>query len=404
VPAYVPPRFECEDRRLKRSARVVLGGVSVYLLARFPWLRHVPRGLFALLDSPWLLRLVAGTAVRGDPEELGRVALAVLEGITGAERPELLTAADWLATHVRPEVVVLPNLMLASLAPALRSRSIDRVVAFAAGEAPFIDRLGEPYNRLVWQWIGRWTAHLDRVITFSHYYKSVLSARTSFHCPLDVAPLPIDVPSVGRSEPDRLFRVLYLSRVVPEKGLRILGQAVRLAAMRVDRPIELHIAGSGGSERVPEVREVLDELHGTKGVNVQVHGEVERDRKLSLLRSSHVWVLPTTVADSQNVACLEALAVGTPVVVPATGWYPELLDRTRGGVLVQPGNAQAFADVLQRLIQSPQLRVLLGNTGREQVRKYHSVDSAGEAIRALLIGDPSSDRPNQARELEAREK
>lgn len=386
IPAYVPPQLEVADPDVRAVDHVVLGGISVYLLARFPWLRRAPRILYRWLDSPWLLRLVSGRQVSGSPEQLGPVAVSVLQGPSGPELPELESAARWVARELAPDVVVLPNLMLVSLAPLLRRHGVRSVVAIAAGEAPFIAALGHPYSGEVWRWIGRWSRELDAIVTFSRFYAQLLGKLAALEAPVFKVPLPVEIVTPARQEPEGAFRVLFLSRVVPEKGVDTLAEALAELTLPADRRLEWHIAGSGATADAPLVARAIHTVERRWGRGaVTVHGQVHREKKYCLLGSAHVWVLPSRVEDSQNVACLEALGAGTPVVVPASGWYPEVLERTGGGVLVRPGCSSTLSAVLAQMAAMPELCRVLGETGQRGVRMFHAVEVAGERFRSVLL-------------------
>ena len=61
-------------------------------------------------------------------------------------------------------------------------------------------------------------------------------------------------------------------------------------------------------------------------------------------------------------------AARSPVVQPAHGSFPELLQLAGGGTLVPPGDAQALARAMHELLTDPQRRRQLGEAGRQGVR------------------------------------
>ena len=87
----------------------------------------------------------------------------------------------------------------------------------------------------------------------------------------------------------------------------------------------------------------------------------ERDDVPELLRAAHVFVLPTR-SEAHPMSVLEAMAAGLPVVASDVGGVPELLDGH--GLLVPPGDADALAVALRRLIDDPALRARHGELAR----------------------------------------
>jgi glycosyltransferase involved in cell wall biosynthesis len=69
---------------------------------------------------------------------------------------------------------------------------------------------------------------------------------------------------------------------------------------------------------------------------------------------------------------LEALANGVPVVQPRHGSFPELIEKTGGGLLVNPEDPEDLARGLKQLLVNPTLRSELGQKGKEAVHRQHS--------------------------------
>ena len=78
------------------------------------------------------------------------------------------------------------------------------------------------------------------------------------------------------------------------------------------------------------------------------------------------------------------MMAGTPVVVPQEGAYPELLDRTEGGVLARSSEAEDFAAALSQLVLHPARRASVGARGFERVREEHSADRMAEEAEAAF--------------------
>ena len=76
---------------------------------------------------------------------------------------------------------------------------------------------------------------------------------------------------------------------------------------------------------------------------------------------------------------LEALASGVPVVVPSHGAFPELVEWTGGGVLVEPNSPAALAAGIMDLAADPERRTRLGAAGREAVHTQFSDDAMATA-------------------------
>jgi len=63
-----------------------------------------------------------------------------------------------------------------------------------------------------------------------------------------------------------------------------------------------------------------------------------------------------------------------PVVQPAHGAFPELIELTGGGILTARGDLPALAGALAELLRDPARRAELGQRGREAVRRGFTDD------------------------------
>jgi len=93
-----------------------------------------------------------------------------------------------------------------------------------------------------------------------------------------------------------------------------------------------------------------------------------------------------SVPEKQPVAyglyVLEALAAGVPVVEPASGVFPELLEMTGGGLLFEPNNFEALAEALSSLLLDPVKVQKLAEKGRAAVsEKFNIEQTAKEMVR-----------------------
>jgi len=89
----------------------------------------------------------------------------------------------------------------------------------------------------------------------------------------------------------------------------------------------------------------------------------------------------TDNSESFGVAVLEASACEKPVVVADVGGLPEVVENGITGFVVEPKNITVLADVLNKLILNPELRIAMGKKGRERViKKYDWDDSIYQMI------------------------
>src|SRR5207237_5520409 len=93
------------------------------------------------------------------------------------------------------------------------------------------------------------------------------------------------------------------------------------------------------------------------------------DDKVRFLQSVDLLTVPTTYREPKGLYILEAWANGVPVVQPRHGSFPELIEATRGGLLVNPNDPADLAQALRRLAVDPALRRELGSKGKMAVHE-----------------------------------
>lgn len=129
---------------------------------------------------------------------------------------------------------------------------------------------------------------------------------------------------------------LFLGRLSPEKGVDRLLDVWRLG----QPPGRLLIVGDG-PERA--------RLSRAAPIGVGFRGAVRSDEVPEILARAKALVLPSVSYEGAPRSLLEAFAAGVPVIASATGALPELVEDNVSGLLVQSGNAGAWAAALEKL-------------------------------------------------------
>ena len=166
----------------------------------------------------------------------------------------------------------------------------------------------------------------------------------------------------------------YFGRIAPEKGIHRLCDAY--AALRGRGAIEgcrVELAGYLGPEHADYWRSIESGNAG-RGLAGDIHyrGELELDDKVAFLQSLDLFVVPAEYDDPKGLSLIEAMACGVPVVAPRRGTYTELVERTGGGVLVEPEDAVGLEQALAALAADPERRAELGRRAAEGVRARYS--------------------------------
>jgi glycosyltransferase involved in cell wall biosynthesis len=142
-----------------------------------------------------------------------------------------------------------------------------------------------------------------------------------------------------------------------QKGLEHLVDAAKLLRDGGDN-FRLEIVGDGPLREALEARARGLGLAGT----VLFRGWVPQ-ASAQVLPAADIFV-QSSRWEAMSVVVLEAMAAGAPVVVTRVGENPHVVDGENNGLLVPPGDADALAGALRRLLRDPGLRTRLGAAAR----------------------------------------
>jgi len=388
VPLYLPPQIDQSDQLV--NAPIFFGGINVYLQQKYAFFRKSPRWLDRLFDRPALLRWVARKASMTEAKDLGQTTLSMLQGENGRQQKELRRLITWLSSEsIHPDLLCLPNLLLAGLARAIKKQLSIPVVCLLQDEHSFIDNLGQPYSRQSWQLLAERCRDIDAFISVSHYYADYMQQRLDLpRNRIHVAHIGIPTSDYHPAEtPPAVPTIGYLSRICPQKGLQTLIEAFILLKRRPGlENCRLRIAGGYLADDRSFLREITRRIHREKLTDsVEFLTDFDKNARLSFLQSLSVLCVPEKEPPAFGLYVLEALATAVPVVQPETGPFPELIQATQGGLLAEPNNPDAFAEAIAKLLLQPDHARKLAHQGRQAV--LQKFDLRQTAQRLLRIYD-----------------
>lgn len=164
---------------------------------------------------------------------------------------------------------------------------------------------------------------------------------------------------VGSNIPPENMIVLFLSRMIPEKGVLDLLEAVPRVIDEFKR-VNFVFAGDG-----PILKDMKTICH-RKGLDhcVLFLGHLDYKGVINAMTNSDIFVLPTYYVEGMPTAILQALASGLPVISTPMGGIADVLKDGTNGFIINPHSPIELADKLLTLLKDDQLRKRIGNTNR----------------------------------------
>lgn len=211
--------------------------------------------------------------------------------------------------------------------------------------------------------------HSDCVIALSQYWKEWFEA--TFHCrQVEVVPNVIEPPvRIGDKPDDGICRFVFLGLICKNKGVWDMLEAMRQDKNRFAGRIQIVIGGNGETELLCQrIKE-----YGLDGI-VKFAGWVAGEKKARLLTGADAFVLPSYI-EGVPISLLEAMSYGLPVITTGVGGIPNIVSEGVNGFMIRPGDTAAFADCLDKLASSAEMRKKMGEAGMRMCAKHLPEDA-----------------------------
>jgi glycosyltransferase involved in cell wall biosynthesis len=188
-------------------------------------------------------------------------------------------------------------------------------------------------------------------------------------------PAPADPEMLGALGLEPRRYLLYMGRLVPEKGLHYLLEAFGRLSAAGETSLPLVVAG-GGSHTDAYVRRI----RSTASPRVMFLGHVDGRLKRELLSHAQLYVQPSEI-EGLSLALLEAMSYGNAALVSD---IPENLEAAgRYATSFQSGSADDLTEKLAAMLGSPDELRALGERARRYVLSTYSWDRVADEMEAL---------------------
>ena len=393
LPVYTPTHT---DEPNVSQDRVVLGGISAYLEQYVPFFRKTPAWVDSLWDSKLVLSLASRGSISTNPKMLGEMTVSVLKGEEGFQQKEIHKLIEWIKSEPLPDVINLPYSLLLGLAGPLKRELKLPICCTLQGEDLFLDSLREPYRAQALELIRSHIKYVDLFLPISEFYAEFMPGYLGIPAEkMLVVPIGINLQGFDGPQPktNGPFTVGFFGRIAPEKGLHLLAEAYKL--LRREKGVaEARLEAAGwiaaeGKSYLADIRKRFTDW----GLDseFQYRGILDRSQKITFLRGLDVMSVPATYDEPKGVSLLEAMACGVPVVQPRRGAFTEIVEKTSGGLLVEPDDAESLAEGLLKIFQDRSRAAELGRNAFRGVREHysaaHMADRALEAFKSVVAAD-----------------
>ena len=169
----------------------------------------------------------------------------------------------------------------------------------------------------------------------------------------------------------------YLGRIVAEKGLKTLLQALEQIQ---ELPWRLVMVGAGEYET--EFKRIANELKLNQRISYL--GYIPHTEAPVYLSAFDLLVLPSETQPNWKEqfgrVIIESMACNTPVIGSNSGEIPYLIESTGGGLTFPEAQPKALAEQLSKLIRDRNVRLSLGEQGRQSVVRNYTNSSLARSF------------------------
>jgi glycogen(starch) synthase len=168
--------------------------------------------------------------------------------------------------------------------------------------------------------------------------------------------------------------VLYVGRLVYEKGIHILINAVPKVLEKVNA--KFVIVGTG------YMRDQLSNIVKSMGLEHKVlfEGFVDEGNLLKLQKCAEVCVVPS-LFEPFGIVALEAMAAKSPVVVSDTGGLSEIVDHEKTGIKVYPNNTDSLAWGITKILLDDNFRNSIRENAYNKILEKYDWDKIAQQTR-----------------------
>ena len=262
-------------------------------------------------------------------------------------------------------------------------------------------------------WLRPRLAAADAIVCCSGYYANgIREAWPEFASRVHVVyngAAPEELTEIGERFPrlEESRRILFVGRVVPDKGLHILIEAFNdlveelphtelaivgstpmiarasLAIHTSKEPMVMELTKFGGARFDGYLRSRLTPAAATR---VTITGEISRKELLRYYRDSDLLVLPSILPEGFGIPIVEAACWGLPAVATRRGGIPEVIVDGETGRLVEAGDTAGLRAALTDLLKDHAQRRKMGQAARARALELFTWSQIVEQLRHVYEG------------------
>ena len=217
------------------------------------------------------------------------------------------------------------------------------------------------------------------VVPSKYYYDKVVSLWPKYRCKIVISPsggvpIPCALPSNFTNTWNPL-KMVYVGRLVEDKGVITMCEAIRRVIDNIDKQITLTIIGDG------PLRSIISR-YGF----VEIIGSFEHSMVMELIRDNSILVFPSErESESLGLVGIEGMANGLIVVSSDVGGPSTYIEDQNTGFLFKAGSSESLAATLLAVIKTnPRTLIKVRENAYRRAQEYDS-HKVGSKFRKIIL-------------------
>ena len=191
-----------------------------------------------------------------------------------------------------------------------------------------------------------------------------------------VVRLAADSPAVSDLKNEKYL--LYFGRLEERKGVRILARALPAVLEEFPDLRAVFVGRDLGYQGV-SMREHLEKILGALSHRVTFLDNLPQERLFPIVGRAQLVVLPS-LWEAFGFVCVEALALGRPVIATSGSGFEEIIEDNLSGYLVEPGDSRLLARKMIEVLGDEHGRLRISEGARLRAQDF---EVSGVALRLL---------------------
>ncbi len=385
IPMYLPLFADEHDIS---EVPIFYGAISTYLKQLYPIFRKAPAWFDHLLNSKPMMKMAASMAGSTNAKGLEDMTVSMLLGEEGEQKAELDHMVNWIAEHCQPDIIHISNALLLGLARRLKEKIGVPVLCTLQDEDVWIDPMKPQFQKRIWGLMHERAKDVDMLVSVSDFFAEVMKERMKLKDEqLKTIHLGVDVEDYQyistREKKER--NVGYISRMCHKDGFDIVVDAfIELKKKPGFDDVKLIATGGSTGDDAKFNKEQKQKLKDAGLLDsFEILPDFEGNEVNDFFKRVSMVSVPVRIGEAFGMYLLEAMASGVPVVQPALGAFPEIIEISGGGVNYMPNTPEKLSETWADLLNDPDKLEEPSKKGYEGTNKKFNIHNHAKEIITL---------------------